>query len=190
MEKLSIIQLVKKCQQGEVDYFTQLYDEYVDKIYKFIYYKTWHQETAEDLTSEVFLKALKNIQNYNVNKAHFSTWLYQIARYSVIDYYRRYKTEINIEDIWDLDDGIDLEQDIVNRELLNKIRNLLKTLKPQQREIIILRVWQGLNYQEISQITGQTSASLRMMVGRVLKLIRQQDFNLLVLICLIKLIKI
>ena len=61
-------ELVKLIQDGEMKYFGQLYDMYIKKIYDFIFYKTYHKEVAEDITSQVFLKVYKKINQYNVKK--------------------------------------------------------------------------------------------------------------------------
>ena len=92
-------QVIKKCQAGELKQFGQLYDSYIKKIYNFVYYKTWHRQTAEDLTSQTFFKALTKIKQFDEIKGSFSSWLYKIARNTVIDYYRQNKADLNIDDI-------------------------------------------------------------------------------------------
>ena len=87
--------IVQSCQKGSVEDFGRLYDLYIKKIYNFIYYKTHHQETAEDLVSIVFTKALKKINTFD-NSGTFSAWLYRIARNTVIDHYRTKKLDYNI----------------------------------------------------------------------------------------------
>ena len=84
------------------DDFGKLYDQHVKKIYEFIYFKTHHKETAEDLTSVTFMKALSNIESFDEKKASFKTWLYRIARNTVIDHYRMKRETADLEDAWDL----------------------------------------------------------------------------------------
>ena len=62
---MNVKQALKQCQQGELSSFDIIYDEYIHAIYRFIFYKTHHRETAEDLTSVTFMKALENIRKYN-----------------------------------------------------------------------------------------------------------------------------
>lgn len=102
-KQAKLIQL-KKCQKGELEAFGFLYDNYIKKIYDFIYYKTHHQETAEDLTNATFMKALENIRKFNLQEAYFPAWLYKIARNTVIDHYRTQKNHNNIDDAWDIAD--------------------------------------------------------------------------------------
>lgn len=64
-------QLIEKCQTGRPEHFAELYDAYVKKIYAFVYYRVSHRETAEDLTSEVFIKALDKIKHYSSDQGLF-----------------------------------------------------------------------------------------------------------------------
>jgi RNA polymerase sigma-70 factor (ECF subfamily) len=174
---------ISACQKGELEKFSVLYEKYVDKIYSFIYYKTMHTETAEDLTSQTFMKALEKIGTYDNNKSSFTTWLYQIARNTTIDYYRRLHPEEDLVDVWHLGDKTDLAVDIDNRELLVKVQKYIHQLQPEQREVVLLRLWDNLPYQEIAKLVGKTEASCKMMFSRAL--IKMQQEITLVLLALI-----
>ena len=152
--------------------FGQLYDKYVKKIFNFIYYKTHHKETAEDLTSETFMKALTKINEFDEDKGAFSTWLYQIARNTVIDFYRTKKSNLNIDDIWDLANEEDILCDLDTKEKLTEVKKYLKKLKSEQREIVILRVWEGMSYKEISEAVGKSEASCKMSFSRTIHQLR------------------
>ena len=154
--------------------FGQVYDKYVKKIFNFIYYKTHHKETAEDLTSETFMKALAKLDGFDENKGSFSTWLYQIARNTVIDFYRTKKNDINIDDVWDLADEEDIIRDFDTAEKLKQVKKYLKKLKSDQREIVILRVWEGVSYKEIAEIIGKSEASCKMTFSRTIQVLREE----------------
>lgn len=154
--------------------FSQLYDKYVKKIFNFIYYKTHHKETAEDLTSETFIKALTKISGFNESKGAFSTWLYQIARNTVIDFYRTKKNNLNIDDIWDLANEEDIVRDLDTKQKLTEVKKYLKILKSEQREILILRVWEGMSYREISEAVGKSEASCKMAFSRTIQKLRAE----------------
>lgn len=164
---------IENCQKGRKDDFAYIYDVFVEKIYKFIYYKTGHRETAEDLTSQTFFKALNKINTFKVND-NFSAWIYRIARNLVIDHYRTKKNDNNIDDMWDLSAQEDLELDTDNKHKILAVKEYLQELKKEQREIVIMRVWEGLSYQEIAEIIGKSEGSVKMTFVRTIKKLREE----------------
>lgn len=179
-------QIIRECQKGNLDEFTELYEQYFEKIYRFIYYKTHHQQTAEDLTSQVFIKTLENIGRFNPGQGLFSSWLYRIARNKVIDYYRTEKKEFDITGFWDLKTGEKIDYDLENKEKLDEVRRYLDKLKPAQREIMVMRIWDGLSYQEIAEILNKKEANCKMIFSRTMKKLRQEIPLALLIILLIK----
>lgn len=167
-------QIIARIRDGELDQFGRLYDLYIKKIYDFIYYKTMHKQIAEDLTSQAFFKALNNIKKFDENKGTFSSWLYQIARNTVIDHYRTKKTEANVEDVWDLSSNDNIERDVDVSQKLEQVQEYLSKLKTDQREIVVMRLWDNLSYQEIAEITGKTVASCKMTFSRTMTKLREE----------------
>jgi len=172
--EINEVKIIKKCKAGRLEEFGLLYDKYIIKIYDFIYYKTHHKETAEDLCSLVFLKAVDKIKGFNLEKGTFQAWIYAIARNTVIDYYRTKKNDLDIEDIWDLRGGENIERDTDTRIKLEKVEKYIKELKPWQRDIIIMRVWQGLGYREIAEILNKSEASCKMAYSRAINKLRRE----------------
>ena len=141
IDKIDDRKIVKDCQKGNLNEFGKLYDKYIKKIYNFIYYKTHHKETAEDLTSQTFIKALDNIKTFSESKGSFASWLYRIARNNVIDYYRKKERgTVNIYDFWGFSSKTDIGYDIDIKEKLSQVKDYLKKLSFEQREIIIMRI--------------------------------------------------
>lgn len=166
-------EIILACKAGDSRRFSELYDQYIEKIYRFIYYKTHHKEIAEDITSVTFMKALERLDTFNPAKAQFSTWLYQIARNTVIDHYRSHKPTSAIEDAWDLEDKTDTIRDVDLGMTLESVQKYMKVLKPAQRDIIILRIWQELSYEEIAAIIGSTEAASKMQFSRAIRALRE-----------------
>jgi len=180
----SEILAIKKCQSGDGEEFGQLYDKYIKKIYDFVYYKTQHKETAEDLVSQVFMKALRKINSFKASQGTFQAWLYQIARNTVIDHYRSQKHDRNIEDVFDLASNSDIARDTEAKIKLEAVKKYLSGLKSEQRDIIIMRVWQGMSYSEISQAMNKSEAGCKMMYSRAIGRLRN-EIPLMILIWLL-----
>jgi RNA polymerase sigma-70 factor (ECF subfamily) len=167
-------QYVKRCQKGETEAFGVLYDRYLDPIYRFIYYKTFAKETAEDLTSDTFHKALKKINSFDAEKGNFSSWLYRIARNSVIDYYRTNKSALPLDDVFDVgvDERTSETLDAISQ--LEKVTAYLQTLNAKQREIITLRIWEDRSYKEIAELVGGSEDSVKMAFSRSIRDLREK----------------
>lgn len=181
MTKEETKKLVEQVQEGQVESFAKLYDFYLPKIYRFIYYQVQHQQDAEDLTSLTFTKAINKILDFKNDTGDFSAWLYQIARHSTTDHWRTKKNTFDLDTALNqIGENQNLEQ-IDNKQLLEKVFKQLENLKPKQKEIIILRLWQELSFQEISKILNKSEASCKMYFSRSIKNLRQ-SLNILLLI--------
>lgn len=164
------IDLIEASKAGNQESFASLYDLYIKKIYNFIYYKTLNRSVAEDICSEVFMKLWQKLQQFK--GGNFSAWLYTIARNSVSDHYRREKQNINIEDCWDLADKHDFLEEIDNGLNFDKVRPALASLKREEREILMMRFWQDLSFQEIAEQLGKEEGAVKMACSRALKKIK------------------
>ena len=153
--------------------FEAHYDAYVRKIYKFVYYRTQHRETAEDLTSQVFLKAFDKIASFDESRGTFSAWIYGIARNALTDHYRATRDEIDIDDVWDLRSDEDVVRDVEARERVEKLRPYLQALPKDQRDLLIMRLWDGLSYAEIAELTGRSEAACKMAFSRTVARLRK-----------------
>ena len=178
-------EILSQCVKGNLDNFSLLYDAYVKKIYNFIYFRTHHKETAEDLTSDAFTKEMGHIRTFNPKTGSFSSWLYRIARNTIIDYYRTKKVYINIEDVWDLHNAKDMASDVHIRISIEKVRTYLNRLSPQERNIILMRVWDQLSYKEISEILGKSEAACKMSYVRTMEKIRHHMPSMALLILIL-----
>lgn len=166
--------LILALKGGESAAFGELYDRYVGKIYRFVYYKTFVKETAEDITSDVFHKAFERIASFNPEKGNFSQWIYRIARNAVIDHYRTQKKNVPIEDVFDIGEN---DRTIEEHDVLltmTHVRTYLEKLSPKQREIITLRIWEEKSYREIAEIVEGTEDSVKMAFSRAMKDLREK----------------
>ena len=154
--------------------FASFYDAHVRDIYKYLYYRTQHRETAEDLTSHVFLKALGKFETFDENRGTFIAWAYRIARNVLIDHFRATRETLDIEDVWDLRSDDDVVRDAEAKECIEKLRPYLAALPKDQRELLLLRLWDGLSYAEISEITGKSEDACKMAFSRTVTKLRKE----------------
>jgi RNA polymerase sigma-70 factor (ECF subfamily) len=165
---------IDKAKAGDAQAFGVLYDRYIDRIYRFVYFKTFDKDVAEDIVSTIFIKAYERIATFDPQKGVFSQWIYGIARNAIIDHFRTAKNHANIEDIFDLGESERTEEKIDARELLGKVEKYLTTLTPRQREIVTLRLWEELSYREIAEIVGGTEDAAKVMFSRTIRELREK----------------
>jgi len=153
--------------RGDTARFAELYDAYVRSIYNFIYYKTHHKETAEDLTSETFFKALKNIRQFDTDRS-FRSWLYTVAHNCVRDHYRAARPASDIDDVWNLPSEDNMVRDTETKLALKEVQKHMGKLSPIQRDVLVLRLWQELSHKEIAEIIGKSEANSKMIYSRAI----------------------
>ncbi len=165
--------IISRCKQGDFSQFGSLYDYYIKRVYDFIYFKTHHKETAEDLTSVTWTKAFERLDGFDMEKGSFQSWIYKIAQNTVIDHYRTKREMTAIDDSWDIPSKENIERDAEARRTLELLQSHLATFDSKQRDILIMRLWQELSYAEISEILDISEASAKMTVSRALVKLRK-----------------
>lgn len=173
---------IAACRSGDLTAFDPLYLRHVDAVYTYLFRRTLQRAVSEDLTSTTFLKALESIRSFDPAKGELRSWLYRIARNALIDHFRRTKPTVDIDSVWDLagSDRTDLTADqTINAE---KVRAALSTLKPLQRDVVLLKVWEGLSHAEIADILGTTEGNSKVLFSRAMGELRTKLPSLLLLI--------
>lgn len=162
------VRLVSKAKQGDGAAFGQLYDLFFQRIYKFIFYRVSHKQIAEDLAEEVFLKAHTKLASLSQSNL-FEGWLFQIARNSVIDYYREKKLTV---DLTEVENTLEYETNIVDLLTLQYqqaiLLKLIKELDGQQQTVIKLKFLEDLKNSEIAEILNTTENNIRVIQHRAL----------------------
>ena len=177
--------------RGDSDAFGKLYDLYFDRIYRFLYYRTLHRETAEDLCSKTFLKALGALSGFRPEKGSFSSWLYRIASNTLIDHFRTAGRLETVSDVWELPSGEDPSAEVDNRLCWEKFKPVFDKLEAGKKEIIIMRVWDELSFREIAELTGRTEAACKMSFKRSLDTLRKSvPFSMFMLFIIFGILKI
>jgi RNA polymerase sigma-70 factor (ECF subfamily) len=167
-------QLIERATRGETSAFGLLYDHYLPKIYRFIFVKTSRREEAEDLTHQVFLHAWQHIATYRDLGYPFSSWLYRIARNAVIDHYRTKRITYAVEDV---DPETFAEEENVTLAIdrqfaVDEILALLRTLKQEYQDVLIMRFVDDLSPKEIAQVMNKSEGAVKLIQHRALHQLR------------------
>ncbi|ANE47958.1 RNA polymerase sigma24 factor [Paenibacillus swuensis] len=174
-------QLIREIKDGNIELYSELMQRYQRKILAFIFHMlkgAKMESVAEDLCSETFYKAYRSLQTFRETDASFSTWLYTIARNTVLSELRKQKsTTVS------LDDGIhnpaaspDVmpEQRMLQSEKVSMVREAINSLPEKQRAAIILREYEGLDYQEIADVLSLTVSSVKSLLFRARASVKAQ----------------
>ncbi len=155
--------------------FSQIYDQYIEKIYRFVYLKVDSQDTAEDITSKVFMKGWEAYQNKAGAIDNPSAFLYQIARNAVVDYYReRGRTNtVSSEILAEIaDSGDNVHDKAVLSADISAIKVSIKKLKPEHQDIIMWHYLEDMPIAEIAKLVDKPAGTVRVMLHRGLKELR------------------
>ncbi|OGE83694.1 MAG: hypothetical protein A3B10_04545 [Candidatus Doudnabacteria bacterium RIFCSPLOWO2_01_FULL_44_21] len=168
MTEEELKQFLKQAQSGDSQAFGRIYDEFADKLYRFIFFRVGHREIAEDVLSDTFVKSWQKIHQINSPKS-LSAWLYQIARNNIIDYYRLKKESVALEEIADtLEDAVN-PIEIINATMQQKkILDVLNQLPTEQRQVIQYRFFEDLSNEEIAFILNKTEGAIRVIQHRAI----------------------
>ncbi|MFH0905569.1 MAG: sigma-70 family RNA polymerase sigma factor [bacterium] len=159
--------LIKRSQSGDETAFGELYEIWAAKVYRFVYFRVKNVPTAEDLTSEIFLKAWQKIHQYKPQaNIKFSSWLYTIARNSVIDYYRiSRRIEISFEGLPEIAD-LEGSEPFAAELTLDKTLSQLPT---EYEKVLRLRFVEELPIARIAQIMQKKESNIRILTYRALQ---------------------
>lgn len=146
--------------------FLKAYDEYYDMIYRYVYARMGNKWDTDDIVSEVFKKAYENYQSVTSSE---KAWLFAIARNTMNDFYRRNKHKtVELDEVFCSVDS-PLEEGLIKRNELDCLRNTLETLDEEELDLITLRYFSNLKYDEIAKAVGRESGYLRVKVSRTIK---------------------
>jgi RNA polymerase sigma-70 factor (ECF subfamily) len=157
--------------------FSKIYDQYIGKIYRFIFLKVNSQETAQDLTSETFTRAwskFNDSQDPSPKVQNWQAFLYQIARNLLADFYRENNKfqVISASSVADPPADINLEEQAILGSDMEQVRAGLAKIGEEQQEVIIWRYLDGLSTKEIAEILGKPEGTIRVILHRALATLR------------------
>ncbi len=181
LDAQSFKNLVLEAQQGSEGAFARVYALCIAPIYRFVYLRVKRKEEAEELTQTIFMKAWSALRTFEEQGKPFLSWLYTIARNTVIDHWKK-KKEIHIEAQEEYFANIEdiaptPAETIARKENAQRIRVAIQRLSEDQQEIVILKYIEDLSNKEISAITGKSEDAIRQTQFRAFKILKSYFKN-------------
>jgi len=155
----------------EFKQFLEYYNTYFEKVYRYIFFRVGrNKELAEDLTSEIFLKAMEKYDSFD-QKRPFAVWVYRIAHNHLVDYYKKVKFEMmDIEEVAnELKSNSNLVKELESRMNTASVTEVLEDLPRLQKEVIMMKYLNELSNPEIAEILDTNEAHVRVLHHRALK---------------------
>jgi RNA polymerase sigma-70 factor, ECF subfamily len=167
--------ILTRAAQGDLDAFGLLYEQYVERIYNYIYYRTGNSYDAEDLTERVFMRAMRHINTYHDRGLPFSAWLYRIAHNLVANWHRdnNRRKEIPIdESMFDYRQGQHPESELLHLEERERLLHVIRSLPDDRQQLLILKFVEHLSNTEIGQVMGKSEGAVKSLYHRTLLVMR------------------
>jgi RNA polymerase sigma-70 factor, ECF subfamily len=168
---VSELNLIRFSQQGDRDAFACLYDTYLERIHRYVYFRVIDPEVAEDTTSLVFLRVWENLRTFQSGRSPFAGWLYRIAHNAIVDHYRTRKTLISLEEVapLKLSYADEVEEKLDRKIRSQELTDALQDLTDIQREVLILRFIFGLTILETARKLDKRQGAIRALQMRGLR---------------------
>ena len=155
-------QVIQSAKTGDDRAFEQIYEEYFDKVYRYIYVRVGNPPNAEDLTEEVFLKALKSIGSFQWRGVSIAAWLFRIAHNVVVDHLRR----ISKRQIMPIEDNVPSvgpspHDKTVISMTMERLKKALGRLTQSQQQVLSMRLAADLSIAETAKVLGKTEGAVK-----------------------------
>jgi len=164
--------LVKKYVEGDENALTVLINRHQSKIFGFIYSKISDRDISNDIFQDTFIKVIRTLKLKSYNEeGKFLPWVMRIAHNLIIDHYRKNKKmpmfreteEFSIFSIMS-DDSLTIENKIIRDQVEIDLKKLIEELPADQKEVLVMRMYQDMSFKEISEVTG---VSINTALGRM-----------------------
>jgi RNA polymerase sigma-70 factor (ECF subfamily) len=167
--------LLVRASQCDPAALTEIYDQYAERIYSYIYHRVGQTELAEDLTGQVFMRMLEAVHAGRAWQSSFSGWLYRIAHNLVIDHYRR-RGRATFVDIDEVDAASPHSEPQLSVEATldsEQLRQALLKVTDEQAQVISLRFLEDLSIAETAEIMGKTEGAIKALQYRAVSALRR-----------------
>lgn len=164
--------LIKQAKLGEKEAFGKLYQKYLDRLYRYIFYRVGQKsEIAEDVVQTVFVKAWEKLETFK--EGSFQAWLYTIARNTLIDHIRGHGRFEQLDESV-VDEKAHVEQHVATKLQAEQIMQQIKYLTEEQQEVLLLRFVNELSHKEIAATLGKREDAVRALQYRALQELKRR----------------
>ena len=155
----------------DTEAYGELYDLYCERIHRFVYFKLPKSEDADEVTAEVFLRGWEYATSSRVE--HASALFYRIARNVIADFYRKRSDEVGLDAAHELPSGEDVAETAAKNEESAHILSLLRQLKDEYREVLIMRYLDEMSVKEVAAALEKTPNNTRVLLYRAKKALEE-----------------
>ena len=170
-------EILVRASQGDREAFGGLYEQYVERIFNYVYYRTGNMHDAEDLTARVFYRAMHHIQNYTDRGVPFSAWLYRIAHNLIANWHRdrsRHQ-EIPLDDAPTLHyKGEAPEAAMMQSQERDALLKLIRHLPAERQHLLILKFVEHMSNAEIGETMNRSEGAVKSLYHRTLLALRDE----------------
>ena len=176
-EEKELVEMARR----EPETFGKIYDQYYSQIFSYVLRRVANIEITQDVTSEVFFKALRNLRQFHWRNISFSSWLYRIATNQIIDYFRKSKRKtLSLEEFSESitfsdpsTEVIDAEKELERHEDFLTLHEKISKLPIKYQEVITLRFFEDKQIKEIARILGKREGTVKSLLHRGLEKLRR-----------------
>jgi RNA polymerase sigma-70 factor (TIGR02952 family) len=175
-EQARIAALVELAQRGDKEAFAQLYDVYVDTVFRYVLVRVANRALAEDLTSETFLRAMRRIDSFTWQGKDIAAWFVTIARNLIADHVKsaKFRFEVATADMRDADERVDApDTEVLTRLRDERLVSAIKQLGSDQAECITLRFLQGLSLADTAKVLDKSEGAVKQLQLRATRALRK-----------------
>lgn len=151
----------------------RMFNDYSGYVFRVALFLTKSRELADDITQETFIKAFRKYSSYDPARP-FEPWLYKIAINTARNMYRRQKAMALLDEVYDQDSGISVEENILEREQRDGLWQEINHLSLRSREVIVLHFYSGLKLKEIAHVLGIPLGTCKSRLNYALKTLKQR----------------
>ncbi len=164
--------LLERIRQCDTEALSQVFDDYHDRIYRYVYGYVGRVGPAEDLTANVFFRLLRAVKEGKSPRDNLGAWLYRVAHNLVVDSFRRRPPEELELAEWVESNELDPEHSAEQQLLLDRVRLALHQLTESQQQVVVLKFFEGMDSREVAQIIGKSEGAVDALQHRALGVLR------------------